>query len=88
LGADGPPPPSLSSSTFAAEFGTPGAKVDVILRPTVVPALLTTDVTEIWGEEVVVKDVPVTFRIVQVNPATRPSAATRPASPVTTRPSP
>lgn len=81
----GPAPPYFSTSDFVAEFGQPGAKVDVILRPTMVPALLTTDVTEIWGEEVVVKDVPVTFRMVQANAATRPSAATRPASPATTR---
>ena len=90
-GLGGTAPPYFSTSDLVAEFGRPGAKgpgdvitkigkpgatVDVILRPTVVPALLTTDVTEIWGEESRGErragDVQ---RSVQVNATTRPSAA-------------
>src|SRR5205085_589292 len=58
---DGLAPPHLSTRDLSIEFGQPGATVDVILRPTTAPAVRTTDVAEIWGEDIVFRDVPVTF---------------------------
>lgn len=49
---------------LAVEVPGPGIEaraVDVILRPSVAKAVRTVDIVEIWGEDVVIKDVPVRY---------------------------